>query len=81
MTVDRNEPTGDFKVDQVRFPTLRDSDLQVYQSDQNITATHVPTGVSVEADTRYSADENWLLAQEALSQAVEHKLSSWSKPE
>ena len=69
-------PTSDFKVDKVRFPTLRDPDLQVYRNGENITATHVPTGISVEADTRGTADDNWLLAQEALQQGVEHRLGS-----
>ena len=69
-------PTSDFKVDRVKFPTLLDSSLQVYRNGESITVTHVPTGISVEADTRGTADENWLLAQEALQQGVEHKLAS-----
>jgi hypothetical protein len=72
-------PTDDFKVDTVRFPTLRDPELQVFRNGESITAIHTPTGVSVEADTRGTADDNWQLAQEALQQGVEHRLSSETK--
>lgn len=71
-----DKPTNDFKVDIVRFPTLRDSQLQVYRNGESITAIHTPTGISVEADTRGTVNANWELAQEALQQGVEHKLGS-----
>lgn len=74
-----DKPTNDFKVDIVRFPTLRDHLLQVYRNGESLTVVHVPTGISVEADTRGTVQENWLLAQEALQQGVEHKLASETK--
>jgi len=71
-----DKPTNDFKVDTVKYGALRDVNLQVFLNGQNITAIHVPTGISVEADTRGTAEANWELAQEALQQAIEHRLGS-----
>jgi hypothetical protein len=74
------EPTNDWKVDLVKYGNLRDDQLQVYQEGQNISVIHVPTGINVDADTKPSASENWELAQEALSQALEYNDASWSNP-
>ncbi len=71
-------PTDNFKVDLVKYGALRDEHLQVYQNGQNLTVIHVPTGLSVEADTRATADGNWELAQEALQQGIEHKEASYT---
>lgn len=74
------EPTNDWKVDSVRFGSLRDADLQVYQEGQNFSVVHTPTGITIQSDSRDNARDNWEIAQEALQQAVEYHLTSWSNP-
>lgn len=67
------EPTDYWKVDQVKYGKLRDHHLQVYQEGQNLSVVHTPTGISVQADSRDSASENWEIAQQSLNSSLEHQ--------
>ena len=69
------EPTNDWKVNELKYPKLRDHHLQVYQEGQAISAIHVSSGINVASDSRPSAKENWEVVQQALDQALEHQES------
>lgn len=67
------EPTNNWKVNPIKFPKLRDVDLEVYKDDQSFSVVHLPTGLNIQADQRDNALANWQLAQEALQSALEHR--------
>ena len=75
-------------VNTVKYPKLRDDHLKItdqYRSQLQlmhedgfaaITVQHESTKLTVDADSRGTLAENWELAQQALSQALEHQEST-----